>query len=414
MNKNSIMEINLNNQVVESQMRNKLDECLQELKLNKQIIEQSSDKRVTFSCLYNLEGEEVSAGSGNGLSSEVKSFAESIEHLFVYKFRSQILKKSISEIKNQIEFKNDKILNAIDKNEKIETSLFRSLLEPQKLIYVPTNYVEMGSQERDFHKLTQYFSSSGFSFHSNFIEATYHGLLELMERHIYSKFLLGYYNAVSVNFEVVNSGNEAVDKWVFEHVKKMELQFNGKIILLLIISPFAVNTTLAIFYPNDNSSDKKILIPQIGSKCALNFGESLVGSINELNQVLYLYSDEEKNEDQKILNKFLDDKNALNIVLLSDIKSNVNSYCCFNDSRLNYSKSGVAKLLKTTEDKISYLIIQLKDLGYYPLFRIINEFKNECCIVQTFIPGFEKFNLIRNGIKLEPHMKMITKNNKEI
>lgn len=367
--------------MIDAETQKKLTQCLKSHSMTSRLLEFHKHEMVAFSSIENTDGQIQSYGSGNGEQSIHKSVFECLEHYHYRSSRPNYQTYKVKSIISQIEFNKDKILNLFNPSQMIDATEFTSLVSNQKIL-VPTNWIALGSEERTNKILFDHCSSSGYSFHINEACAIEHALLELIERHVYSHFLIDLF---------VDKENSAkkVSNEKFSEIQCIEHQYEGKILLIELNQFASVHTSLAIFYPTGN---KKYIIPQVGAKSSYCKERSMLGAIAELKQILTLYSDEEKNEDLFFINKYSSNMHVSKILRLDGAEERL------MPSQHQYNKKNTSAIPQNKK-----IIQLLNQMGYHALYRKIHEYKNGMCVVQVFIPGFEKFNLIRLGISVNTH-----------
>lgn len=364
-------------------IRQRIQECVQELNLKTETLEQFQDGTVSFSALINDQQQEASAGSGNGALSEEKSWAECLEHAFFNPSRlsisssSQISSlKSIQEIRAQTQFQKDGILKNLSGEQCLETVELKQISDSNILVSVPSEYVQIQKDKSRLPILPKTCSTSGYSFHQSPTEAISHGLFEVIERHQFSNLL------IQKSGMQISIDSLPVD--ILSRVKLLEQKFEGEIRLLIAEIEFDVVTSIFVFYPKTSFFP----IPQTAQKCKKTLLESIAGSLAEMEQILFLYTEEEQQEDLQV-------KAQMNSGLYDSL---VNLEFVRQFPQISF-QSLLSRLesVPAVATSLGGIVQKIEQKKYYPVFRIIHNFSNGCCVAQVFVPGFEKFNLIRLG-----------------
>lgn len=317
-------------------------------------------------------------GSANGFGHENKYIAESIEHAMLGQCTTPIKPMKVVDIKSQIEFMRDGLVKRAHQESVVGTVEFKRLSNRQISVHVPAAWATRTKKQDNCGIDNSIYTSSGFSFGPDPESAILHGFLELLERQALSQFL--YALDTDTNFLLRQL---EPDLWA----KDLELRFGGKISIYQLADIISVKTVMVVFYPDTGNS--RFPIPQVSSKASMKLGEAFEGAINEMTQILYLYSSEGFEEDTQVLaNKDFFEKHRKSILLpeIRTVKRNVHPYA------KNYS--------------IYEIVGLLEKVGFFPCFRIAKQFSCGACVVQVFIPGFEKYNLVRQGIAAPVHGNM--------
>lgn len=362
-------------------LRSKLESCLKQMNLKAQVIRQFGQK-VTFSALFDSKGTEVSAGSGNGDESELKSWAECIEHYFFLHSTFPLEERSAKQLMEQTGFRPDGVLKTLCDNQVLSTIPFESLDGLGTTVQVPLDYVSRQKLPNSEPRLRKFCSSSGYSFHQSREEALLHGLCEVTERHEFSNGLLGRQPTYQIN-------RDSLSDHLKEEIENLERQFNGELALFTVEPQFGVWTTFFVFYPKSD----EFPLPQTSQKARMDLTSSIQGSLSEMRQILSLYSEEERQEDLAVLRMpHLKNHPCLDLEGFRQKRP-------VPVSELRVRREGSRHI----ENELNFLVQTLLKKGFHPLARVIFEFENGCQVTQVFVPGFEKYNLIRLGVEVPTH-----------
>ena len=369
-------------------MKKKLYQAsLNEIGLTFELLKSCKNLKVCFGHLIrNKDKKEVSAGCGNGDLYSDKVISECIEHYFLsYQKNKEIFKKrSLKEIVDQQLLKKDQILKKINSSSRVQVISFQSIISPEKSCFIPQSlcFLNQKSFIQEEIILRLICSSSGYSFGLNYKMALEHGVFELIERHQISKLYYYLDNSIDLSkYLTCPSLKEYKNK-----IEELENKFNGKIKVFCLSEDFACYTIVSIFYPHDLNGT--FVFPQLSAKTKLSKSDAIIGSLDELTQILYFYGEEGYDEYHNILktsqlhNKY-------------DILSSFNTL--FNIKKLKINNENKDYTFKN-------VLNSLQKNNYEPLVRTVHEFSNGHFVLQSFIPGFERYNITRlSGREIPVH-----------
>ncbi len=137
--------------------------------------------------------------------------------------------------------------------------------------------------------------------------------------------------------------------------------------------------------------DGRYPICPIGSGCSVDAHVSIERASTELLQTLELFDESEKANDLKayaLIRRSFTLQPLINLEVLRNIE-----YTC---KRLDPPKQTMVI------DQIGCIIEKTTATGLRILRRTLLTFDNDCAVTQVYIPGLERFNLIRAGIPVVP------------
>lgn len=330
----------------------------------------------------------VGMGKGRGLKPILGSDFESLEHYF-YEHQCHGNKKmKIKDIKLQdIKLSKDPALNElkdIKENKEVIVDKFINY-NTQKNIYYPaflndTFFKEVNVDDKNH--AYNYSSDNGFASGSTFDEAFLHSINELIERDTVSKFLLKYsmkmrirgIKAYTVNYHTLP-----------KNLKKLYVTINettgGSLKLIELSNMYKIPTFLAIIQRNGK------LLPIYGSGTSLSSLYAAERALTEAFQLFCIKDENESVELNKKLNKLCIVIPSLRNIISFSFIGNLDEGT-FRNEKI-FKKYTVSSLLKTEIARL-----QSKEMNIF--YRSIIDEKG-FCLMQTLIPGFEKFNMILEG-----------------
>ncbi|WP_085693111.1 MULTISPECIES: YcaO-like family protein [unclassified Pseudomonas] len=362
---------------------NRLTRLLQHLGLHSKIKLSKPNGLVATCHLYDSAYKEVSCGAGKGEHCELGALAESLEHYFVDKttpatIDSDQILKSIAPFDDwllksippacQIPYFKLEALNSYDK------------INLPAIMIAPSfrNIDEIEKTAAGF--LAKYGTNSGTALGCTESEALLHAINEAIERHALSMYYLSLCDLISPPelYQPSSSFLEetfAHDTALFRHARNLDI--------FLTHDFYDVPFCIAI------SRDKnKVSLSSVGSGSSINPSIAMYRAVTEQLQCAQLYGPTEKQEDlaaEKMLSR-----SARLASLLHP--SPTHSVPILHPPRTELSVRG----------QIKRTLINLGNQNKAVFYRTLYEHPNLATIVQVFIPGLERFHLIRSGIPVAP------------
>jgi len=343
--------------------------------------------------LYDNNNRLVESGAGKGPDSLVGALAESLEHYTALQNHTiDVTNHPCEGVAKQLATKYDGLISSLSHiTERVECVTLSALnkdgtlLIPRALIcptYARNNETKNNTSIKF---LTRYSSNSGMAFGCTEAEALLHGINEVIERHILSRF----YMAVCQIGPPINFYSPSTS------LLAMALQNNpyaiksAQLLQIIIIKDF-LGVYFAVAFPKSGAGD--LHIASIGSGCSLDVCTALQRAVTEQFQADELYGIAEEETDRKTLELLSSSETLLPLIEFSSIKNL--KYTIIEHKLKNHSPS-VSQQLKTLQNNISLA-------GKQTFFRTIANFTNGCTVVQVYIPSLERFNIIRSGSLVVP------------
>lgn len=232
--------------------------------------------------------------------------------------------------------------------------------------------------------LSRYSSNSGIAFGCSRHEAMLHGLNEIIERHTLSKVLMSLCGQHERRM-LASPSAEVLDQ-VFSSQAELRVTAEGmKILITKTI--YGVYFSMAI----PKRPDGRYPICPVGSGCSVNAYVAIERASTELLQTLELFDQSEKANDLKAYALI---KRSLTLQPLIHLETLRN---------IEYTRRRLDPPQRTlVADQIDHIIKKASATGLRIRCRSLFTSDNECAVTQVYIPGLERFNLIRAGIPVVP------------
>ncbi|MDI9779552.1 YcaO-like family protein [Pseudomonas putida] len=333
--------------------------------------------------LYDKAYREVSCGAGKGEHCELGALAESLEHYFVdcitpATFDSDQILKSIAPFE-------DWLLNSIPPDCEIPCFALQALnsydeIKIPAILMAPssTNIDQIEKTAAGF--LSKYATNSGMALGCTENEALLHAINEAIERHALSVFYLSLCGLTSPPdlYRPSNSFLEetfAHDTELLRHAKRLEIFLTHdfhEVAFCIAISP----------------ARKEGSLSSVGSGSSVSPSIALCRAVTEQIQCEQLYGPTEKNEDLAA------EKMLAHSVRLAPLINPCPTYAVptRHPPRTELSVRG----------QVKRTLVNLEKQNKSAFYRTLYEHPNLATVVQVFIPGLERFHLIRSGIPVAP------------
>ncbi|MFJ2480149.1 YcaO-like family protein [Pseudomonas sp. NPDC087598] len=346
---------------------------------------------VAIAELYDKDKKLIESGAGKGPDAVVGAMAESLEHYGT--FHCQQLQRtnlSCGTIAGQHDVHCDGILASLPNcDERLEC--FRlTALDDKRELFVPCallqpNFNESDTGVQEGRYLSRYASNSGIAFGCTKAEALLHGTLEVMERHLLSRFFLAVC-AIQPAMDLYAPSKALLTEALLDHSYALEAAKKLQIIIVKDESGVYFSVALPKTGPGE------MHISAIGSGCSLSICTAVQRAVTEQLQSSALYDITEEISDRKVFD-FLSTSYALkNLIDFAPVKN----------LKLQTLEPIPTHLASTVAQQLALLQENLHTRDRTIFYRTVAEYANTNIVIQTYIPGLDRFNIIRNGQRVAP------------
>lgn len=348
-------------------------------------------KLVATAELYDSDQQLVESGAGKGQDSLVGALAESLEHYSTFRLCSKDLSvRRCDFITHQEAAQFDGFIKMMPSTEASIEALKLSTLDNKNFLFVPRlllcpkleSDLRQGANEKF---LARYSSNSGIAFGCTKAEAMLHGTHEVIERHILSLFFMAvcgigpsiklYAPSKALLSSALHGNQDALAK-----AEKLQI---------IIINNF-FNVYFSIAFPKSGAGD--LHLSAVGSGSSLNVLTAVQRAVTEQFQADVLYDDSQDQSDRKI-HDFLASSSILRPLIDFQPVKNV-KLPEYNHTATSLTAC-VPLQLKTLENN-------LLAAGAHLYHRTVIQYGEDGIVCQSYVPGLERFNLIRNGSRVAP------------
>ncbi len=378
------------------------------------------ERFVAHGILKDLHGDYLSEGSGKGEAYEIGAIAEAIEHFCLEEEDSKRLNqlRGLQSHKGPPEWKASRADAPVEKPLVLSNSIkmssyeiagqkflskdgiFKSLTRfpevsldclpfvkrsTNEAIFIPASFCSPFFSPEKWTPadifLRKYSTNSGVAFGSSLNEALLHGLNEVLERHFLSQFFLFLALDEPFDFHTISLQKCPQALEIVRGRGLPELQAD----LVYKATPGGLHFCAAI----QRGVDRPLAL--IGSGVSASQEHAFKRALYELIQQNELYNDEICAEDI-MTGEFLDLSPQLHRLKDCTVEiSHPNSFTVSKD-----------EAWRPLEDLVNISLGEL-DRDQPLLYRVLREFGSQGVVAQVYIPGLERFNLIRcNGAMVAP------------
>lgn len=367
-----------------------------ELKLKVRFLYLDEHMNVTHVLFIDHEGNTLSEGSGKGFESIVGAIAECLEHYALIYASPSLILCNLQKIYEQKFVYYDGLIQSLQftEGDKINCVEFNSIGKSGDTILIPAvlvsyGYLNINQIKLESEKyLIKYYTNSGTAFGCTVNEAIIHGINEIIERdslsNLYNKIIrdeeLNIFKVSDKILADIFYDNEEIRSFLSSII----VYFDGE------------NTLIPFSFAILKDSNHPITL--IGSGCSIFSHAAIYRAVTELYQICILYDDKMLKEDEK--NRAFLEENPRLTKLIDLTKLNVYKMITQLPSKNRMKLS----------QQINYLENKLSKIGKQVYTNTIRKFQYGFVVVQVYIPGMDRFELVRNGMKVVPQHLFLEKN----
>lgn len=341
--------------------------------------------------LYNEHGTLVESGAGKGPEALIGALAESLEHYAMFHANLPTCTTlGCDAIASQNEVKSDGIFTSLQRNNESLQCLHLSTLDGGAELFVPCTLlypikIKGGITSQSTRFLNRYASNSGAAFGCTKSEALLHGTLELLERHLMSRFFMAvcmltapmklYTPSATLLAQALSNNSYALQA-------AEDLQ--------IIIIKDKPDVYLAIALPRSGPGNRHI--SAIGSGCSLDIYTAIQRAVTEQFQSATLYDAKEEIADRKTLDVLCQSEKLKQLIDFAPVK----------DLKLDTLPISEDQIILPVREQLTFLQKSQSDIGKTIFYRTVMHYSGSSVVTQAYIPGLERFNIIRNGQHVVP------------
>lgn len=335
----------------------------------------------------------IESGAGKGPDSLIGALAESIEHLSIFQFNADDSSvQSCGFIASQKAAENDGLFTSLPNASELIKSFKLTTLDQSKELFVPKillcprmESANFSGENTGMRFLSRYSSNSGTAFGCTNAEALLHGINEIIERHILSCFFMAVCS-IGPSMKLYNPSKPLLVKALQNNDYALALADKLQIIVIKDVMDVYFSVALPKSGPGHHH------LSPIGSGCSLDLCTAIQRAATEQFQVSELYDDVQEATDRATLS-FLASSEKLKPLIDFEAVSTL---------KLPTLDSPIVDFVKDVPAQLNSLENNLLRTGKVPYHRVVSRYSDDGIVCQSYIPGLERFNLIRNGCHVVP------------
>ncbi|MFJ2486396.1 YcaO-like family protein [Pseudomonas sp. NPDC087639] len=353
---------------------------------------------VAIAELYDNDKKLIESGAGKGPDALIGALAESLEHYGTFHCKqSQRSGLSCDVIAAQQDAQCDGLLASLPSTGESLECFRLTALDDEHELFVPCILLhpdagknETVAQETRF--LSRYASNSGIAFGCTKAEALLHGALEVIERHLLSRFFLAVC-AIRPAMDLYTPSKALLAQALLH--RPYALEAASKLQIIIIRDESGVYFSVA--FPKMGPGD--LHISPIGSGCSLDICIAVQRAVTEQFQSSTLYDVSEEASDRK----------TFDMLSSCDALKNLIDFAPVKNLKLRVLEPFSKKLTSSVTQQIELLQRKLKAIDRAIFHRTVAQYSNTNIVIQTYIPGLDRFNIIRNGQLVAPQHILLNK-----
>ncbi|WP_431145617.1 YcaO-like family protein [Pseudomonas alvandae] len=350
-------------------------------------------KLVATAELFDDNDNLVESGAGKGPDSLIGALAESIEHFSTFqpladapiRYRSDKIatQKAVAEdgiftslppTENSIEcFR----LTSLNNNEELFAPCILLCPETTQNIYEDSNSA--------LRFLSRYSSNSGIAFGCTENEALLHGIHETIERHILSLFYMAVCG-LGPAIELYTPSTALLETALTSHPAALTSADRLQVIIIKDV----LSVYFAVAFPKAGPGAHHL--SPVGSGCSLEIHTAIQRAVTEQFQSEDLYDAAEESIDRETFDLLSKSRHLKNLIDFAPI---IKTTLPIIDAPAYIDPMTVSAQLEELQKNLS-----IKGMKIF--HRTVARFSSNSIVTQIYIPGLERFNIIRNGRLVVP------------
>lgn len=366
----------------EHEAQHRLEQLCNFLGVNPKIEILGDDGLVASCALYDIAGNELSSGAGKGRLCKLGALAESLEHyLSATPTPISICSETIVETAKGLD---DWLLLSLPPCSipafELEAADSHDHLYVPAALLAPDARIASQTGDTPAAFINKYSSNSGTALGCTESEALLHAINEVIERHALSIYYLSLCN-LTTSLKLFQPAPGFI-KQVFNNDPELEGHAKG---LKLYMCDTFYDTYFCIAIPSSSLPNE---LSVIGSGCSTDPSTALYRAVTEQIQCERLRSSKELFEDEEASATL--SKSTKLAALLHPLPN------------ATYPSRHPKVNLHSVHQQIKRTLLNLKENGRQVFYHVIFDEPGLASVVQVYIPGLERFHLIRSGIPVAP------------
>ncbi|MCW1244143.1 YcaO-like family protein [Pseudomonas sp. SAICEU22] len=350
-------------------------------------------KLVATAELFDDNDNLVESGAGKGPDSLIGALAESIEHFSTFQpLTDAPIRYRSDKIATQKAVAEDGIFTSLPLTENLIECFRLTSLNDTEELFAPCillcpettqNIHEDSNSALRF--LSRYSSNSGIAFGCTENEALLHGIHETIERHILSLFYMAVCG-LGPAIELYTPSTALLETALTSHPAALTSADRLQVIIIKDV----LSVYFAVAFPKAGPGAHHL--SPIGSGCSLEIHTAIQRAVTEQFQSEDLYGAAEESIDRETFDLLSKSRHLKNLIDFAPI---IKTTLPIINAPAHIDPMTVSAQLEELQKNLS-----IKKMKIF--HRTVARFSNNSIVTQIYIPGLERFNIIRNGRLVVP------------
>lgn len=350
-------------------------------------------KLVATAELFDGNDNLVESGAGKGPDSLIGALAESIEHFSTFQpLADAPIRYRSDKIATQKAVAEDGIFTSLPYTEKLIECFRLTSLNNNEELFAPCVLLRPETTQ-NIHEdsnsalrfLSRYSSNSGIAFGCTENEALLHGAHETIERHILSLFYMAVCG-LGPAMELYTPSAALLQTALRSHPAALASANRLQVIIIKDV----LSVYFAVAFPKAGPGAHHL--SPIGSGCSLEIHTAIQRAVTEQFQSEDLYDAAEEFIDRETFDLLSKSRHLKHLIDFAPVTTatfpTIDAPAHFNSTTVSAQLEKLQKNLSNTGMKI--------------FRRTVARFSSHSIVTQIYIPGLERFNIIRNGRLVVP------------
>ncbi|WP_256578321.1 YcaO-like family protein [Pseudomonas sp. A25(2017)] len=350
-------------------------------------------KLVATAELFDDNDNLVESGAGKGPDSLIGALAESIEHFSTFQpLADTPIRYRSDKIATQKAVTEDGIFTSLPHTKQLIECFRLTSLNNNEELFAPCVLL-CPKTTQNIHKdsnsalrfLSRYSSNSGIAFGCTENEALLHGTHETIERHILSLFYMAVCG-LGPAMELYTPSTALLETALTSHPAALASANRLQVIIIKDV----LSVYFAVAFPKAGPGVHHL--SPIGSGCSLEIHTAIQRAVTEQFQSEDLYDAAEESIDRETFDLLSKSRHLKHLI---DFAPVIKATLPIIDTPTHIDPMTVSAQLEILQKNLS-----TKDMNIF--HRTVARFSGSSIVTQTYIPGLERFNIIRNGRLVVP------------
>ncbi|MFJ3466655.1 YcaO-like family protein [Pseudomonas sp. NPDC090201] len=275
-----------------------------------------------------------------------------------------------------------------------------ALSAPKYLDDIADGYRPLAYDEFDYSSMNRYATNSGVAIGCTAEEAIIHGLLESVERHVFSNFLVSVFLSPHIN-KVNEVDRSSLPSALVQLLGRAEKAISGKIILLSLANEFEIPVFMA------SMADSSFSIDPAGFGASLSREYAIRRSITELVQCFHVttcFHPESVVERDELVLSHLEPFNLHKKCASLKVMSHIRKY---GSKKVDFVSLPNYPMPRSLDSYLELGVSKVANAGFDPYTTLLASPYEKVFVSHTFLDGQDNFYCVTEGALVLPNDDVI-------